>query len=99
MVNFLKTLIVSNSANQGYGSLRWALEKVEMSDCSKIRIDPSVVRIQLDYSLPSIACDLEIEGCGVVIDGANRCQIMQVKSGRVIVSNFGWCVFCVKKLF
>lgn len=67
--------------------MRWALEKVDVSDCSKIKIDPSVIRIQLDYSLPSIACDLEIEGCGVVIDGANRCQIMQVTLGRVFVSN------------
>ena len=86
-MNFLNVLIVSNSANQGYGSLRWALEKVGVSDCSKIKIDPSVIRIQLDYSLPSVACDLEIEGCGVVIDGANRCQIMQVTCGRVFFSN------------
>ena len=87
MMEPVVVLTVSNAEDQGYGSLRWALEKVDECGCSKIKIDPSVKRIQLKTPLPPIANDLEIEGCGLVIDGANTCQMMQVTRGRVLISD------------
>ena len=87
MMEPVVVLTVSNAEDQGYGSLRWALEKVDECGCSKIKIDPSVKRIQLKTPLPPIANDLEIDGCGLVIDGANTCQMMQVTRGRVRISD------------
>ncbi|MFL0782119.1 MAG: hypothetical protein AB8E74_09055, partial [Prochlorococcus sp.] len=71
-----ETINVNTSADDGFGSLRWALQQAEAGGCNRININPLTDDIRIRSALPEIHNNLEINGGDVTISGESRNRII-----------------------